>query len=414
MTGTDLAGGYLSAVDALLRGSHLISPDRLPDLVALSARHLGAVETRIRLVDYEQEGLHHLPRAGAEAEPTLSVDGSVAGRAFRTVTPQDVDAASLRRLWVPLLDGIERLGVLELLIGNAGAPLGQDQLLVCGQFAHLVAELLVTNSKHTDSYEWVRRQQPMSLPAEMQYAVLPPLTFGAGRVVIAGLLAPAYEVGGDAFDYAVNGTIAHVAVFDAVGHGLQASLLSALAVASYRNGRRAGLDLGHAAMEIDHTLAATFGAERFVTAVLGQLDLVTGLFRWVSAGHPAPMLLRGGQMVKELTCPPALPLGLGELAGGGRPQVEAFFVAEESLQPGDRLLLITDGVDEARTADGEFFGRQRLAEFAARESSSGLPTPEVMRRLQLALLRHQAGELQDDATTLFVEWLGGRHDELAL
>ena len=73
-----------------------------------------------------------------------------------------------------------------------------------------------------------------------------------------------------------------------------------------------------------------------------------------------------------------------------------------------------DGVDEARAEDGSFFGRTRLAEFAAREASSGAATPEVMRRLHQAILRYQTGRLQDDATTLFVEWLTGNAQELAL
>ncbi len=240
------------------------------------------------------------------------------------------------------------------------------------------------------------------LAAEMQHTTLPPLTFGSDRVVISGLLAPAYEVGGDVFDYAINGGTAHVAVFDAVGHGLQASLLSTLAVSCYRNCRRAGLDLADTACRIDEALDEMFGGERFVTALIGQLDLDTGLFRWVNAGHPAAMLLRGAQVVKELEGEPALPLGLSSLAGGSGPA--AFPVTTESLQPGDRILLLTDGVDEARTEDGAFFGRDRLADFVAREAATGLPTPEVMRRLQQAVLRHQVGQLQDDATTLLVEW----------
>jgi serine phosphatase RsbU (regulator of sigma subunit) len=93
---------------------------------------------------------------------------------------------------------------------------------------------------------------------------------------------------------------------------------------------------------------------------------------------------------------------------GGLTSGRSYEVCEESLQPGDRLLLVTDGVDEARTEDGGFFGRDRLAEFAAKELASGLPTPEVMRRLQAAILRYQTGKLQDDATTVFVEWLTGR------
>ena len=280
-----------------------------------------------------------------------------------------------------------------------------------GQLAHLIAELFISKSACTDHYEWFRRQQAMALPAEMQHSLLPPLTFGTSRVVISGLVAPAYEVGGDAFDYALNGNLMHVAVFDAIGHGLQASLLATLAVSCYRNARRAGLDLADTAARVDSTLQEMFSSEKFVTALLGQLDLDTGEFRWVNAGHPAAMLMRGTQVVKELDGEPSLPLGLNHLVGAGP---SSFPVSVESLQPGDRLLLITDGVDEARTEDGEFFGRTRLAEFAAREAASGLATPEVMRRLQQAILRHQTGQLQDDATTVFVEWLTARNERLAL
>jgi serine phosphatase RsbU (regulator of sigma subunit) len=399
----DLAPAYAAALDTLLRGSHLMAPDELPALAAAGAAHLGAQSTTIWLVDYEQRLLSPLLTPHETPRERLSVDGSLAGRAFRQVELVETEAAQgQRRLWAPLLDGVERLGVLELVVDTEDDELSDDQHRTFGQLAHLVAELLVSNCAYTDHYEWFRRQEAMALPAEMQHRLLPPLTFGTQRLVISGLLAPAYEVGGDAFDYALNGNIAHVAVFDAIGHGLQASLLANLAVSCYRNSRRAGLDLAHTAHAIEVVLNEMFGGERFVTALLGQLDLDTGAFRWVNAGHPPAMLLRGAQMVKELDGEPALPLGLNALTGGAP---DDFPVHTESLQPGDRLLLITDGVDEARTEDGEFFGRQRLAEFAAREAASGLPTPEVMRRLQQAILRHQTGRLQDDATTLFVEWL---------
>ncbi|MDP9436440.1 MAG: serine/threonine-protein phosphatase, partial [Actinomycetota bacterium] len=251
----------------------------------------------------------------------------------------------------------------------------------------------------------------MTLAAELQHSLLPPLTFGTDRIVVSGQLSPTYEVGGDAFDYALDGNVAHLAIFDALGHGLLSSLLAHLAVAAYRNGRRAGLDLAHTAQAVDRTLSETFGAERFVTAVLAQLDIDTGQLRWINAGHPEPMLLRASHVVKELAASPALPLGLNDLTGS--PAEEAFVVAHEGLQPGDRLLLLTDGVDEARDANGEFFGRERLAELAARESASGLPTPEVLRRLHLAVLRSQTAGLQDDATTVLVEWLTGRGAQLA-
>jgi serine phosphatase RsbU (regulator of sigma subunit) len=403
----DLPAGYASALHGVLRTGHLIPPDQLEELIAEAARRLGAERTIIYLVDYEQRMMSPLLMTINSDREAISVEATLGGRAFRTVTSLSSDAGfpAEAHLWVPLLDGVERLGVVEFVLSH-DCSLSAGLREAFGQLAHLAAEMIVTNGMYTDVYEWTRRREPMSLAAEMQHNLLPPLTFGTDRIVISGLLAPAYEVGGDAYDYALNGAIAHVAVFDAVGHGLEASLLAQLAVASYRNSRRAGLDLVDTAKQIDDAIHSQFGAERYVTALLAQLDIETGLLRWMNAGHPAPMLLRDGHVVKELNCEPVLPLGLNGLLGFSQ-LLQTAQVAEESLQPGDRLLFLTDGVDEARTENGEFFGRERLAEFAAREAGSGLPTPEVMRRLQQAILRHLTDGLQDDATTLFVEWLTG-------
>jgi serine phosphatase RsbU (regulator of sigma subunit) len=408
----DLPAAYAAALDEVLRRSHLMAPDEMASLAAAGAAHLGATSTVIWLVDYDQVTLVPVLVNDEEPREPQTVDGSLAGRAFRGIEPVETDADDGRRLWVPLLDGIERLGVLEVVIPTGGEPLDPQLHLLLGQYAHLVAELYVSNCQYTDYYEWFRRQEPMALPAEMQHGLLPPLTFGTDRFVVSGLLAPAYEVGGDAFDYALNGNIAHLAMFDAVGHGLQASLLASLTVSAYRNSRRAGLDLAHTAAALDRTMADMFGGERFTTALLAQLDVDTGELRMVNAGHPAPLLLRGTRVVKELAVEPAAPLGLNGLLEEVTP--ESFPVLTTQLQPGDRLLLATDGVDEARNAEGEFFGRDRLAEFAAKEAASALPTPEMMRRLQQAVLRHQVGALQDDATMLFMEWRTGREERNAL
>ncbi len=404
----DVSRAYAAALDEVLRRSHLMPPDTLSELTVRGARHLGAAEAYLWLVDYDQVSLTKLNGPTGMQSERLSVDGSVAGRCFRAVETLETEGEGGHRLWVPLLDGVERLGVLEAVLPPGVPALSQEQRAALAQLSHLLAELLVSNSAYTDHYEWSRRRQAMSLPAEMQHRLLPPMTFGTDRLVISGLLAPAYDVGGDAFDYALNGNVAHVGIFDAVGHGLQASLLTNLAVSCYRNTRRAGLDLAVAAATIDQALDAMFGGERFVTAMLGQLDVDSGVFRWINAGHPAAMLIRAGQVVKELQGHPALPLGINGLLSGA----EAFPVSSEALEPGDRLLLLTDGVDEARNAEGEFFGRERLAQFAAKEAATGLPTPEAMRRLQQAVLRHQVGRLQDDATMLFVEWLTGAGQQM--
>jgi serine phosphatase RsbU (regulator of sigma subunit) len=87
----------------------------------------------------------------------------------------------------------------------------------------------------------------------------------------------------------------------------------------------------------------------------------------------------------------------------GQPPV----ITEEELQPGDSILFSTDGVTDARSADGEF--RRRRAHPVGCETMADKALPaEVMRRLLRAILGHQHGELQDDATAVLLQWRAGR------
>lgn len=236
----------------------------------------------------------------------------------------------------------------------------------------------------------------MNLAAEMEWAFLPPLTFATERVVVSAVLEPAYRLGGDAFDYSLTGDTLHLAVFDGMGHDLASGLLASVAMAACRNARRAGLDLPGATAFVDSAVAGEFGEERFLTGITAELDLATGRLRWINCGHPPPLLIREGKVVKTLDHPPRLPLGLGD---GSAPPLW-----EEHLQRGDRLLLYTDGVVEARVGDGELFGVERLSDFVIRHVASGVAAPEVLRRLMHAILAHQENELDDDATVMLVEW----------
>ena len=86
---------------------------------------------------------------------------------------------------------------------------------------------------------------------------------------------------------------------------------------------------------------------------------------------------------------------------------------EEALEPGDRLVLYSDGVVEAKDAvSGERFGIDRLVDFIARAEAAGEPVPETMRRLGHAVVKHQGDELQDDATQVLLEWHGGEMQKL--
>jgi serine phosphatase RsbU (regulator of sigma subunit) len=105
--------------------------------------------------------------------------------------------------------------------------------------------------------------------------------------------------------------------------------------------------------------------------------------------------MRVNRTVKALQYGRRVPLGVS-----GR-DAEAV---DEYLEPGDRLLLYTDGITEARDARGRFFGTDGLIGFAERSGADGLPAPETLRRLAHAVLEHQRGLLQDDATLLMVDW----------
>ena len=383
------------ALRSLLHACHLLAPDDLPVVVADHAARMGVRETVLYLADYEQVTLVPVPGTGVPERQELSIEGTLAGRAFRRVEVVGSAVQHGHRLWVPLLDGVERLGVAELLLPSEPGAEELDALLA---FATLVAELVVVRDAYTDVFARLRRRKTLSLAAEMQWELLPPLTFGTDRVVITGGLEPAYDIGGDSFDYAFNGSTADLMVIDSVGHGLPAAVLAGVAISAYRHARRNRLDLPDTAVEVDAAIAGQLGGSRFATAVLASLDIDTGRLRWINAGHPPPLILRGSSLVQPPHCPPARPLGLQD----GKPAC-----CETRLEPGDRLLLYTDGITEARSPDGEFFGEQRLADFISAAVSAGEPAPEMVRRLMRHVLTHQADQLQDDASIVVLEWLTG-------
>jgi len=382
-----------AALGALLRDSTHLEPDDLPLAVRQTAGRLGAVEARIYLVDYEQHELRELAGPGSTPVQPLAVDGTVVGRVYRTQELVELSEAELRRLLIPLVDGSHRIGVLELCVpSDSKVPVPRWQAL-----ASLVADLVITKSAYGDTIDITRRRIPMAVRAEAQRSLLPPLTLITPRLLVTGMLVPSYEVAGDVFDYALNGNTLHFAILDAMGHSLSATLTATVAVSAYRNSRRRGGSLEDGWRTADEAVAAEFGGERFATAVFGELDLTTGRLRSMSAGHPAALVVRGNRVVARCADEPTLPVGLGG---------ESPAITSTNLQPGDRLLLFTDGIVEARARSGEFFGEERLVDNIARELDTGLPAPEAVRRLVHAVGEHQSGKLRDDATLMLVEWRG--------
>lgn len=387
--------GWFEVVAEIINGAHTVAPHELTELVDRAIKPVG-LTAEIYLVDMAQQTLRPLrPAAGKP----LTVDATLAGRAYRLSEIAQVHGDSVNLIWVPLLDGTTRLGVLRVEISSAVEP-DEELRERCWLLGGLLGHLIMTKFAYGDALHQAQRSRPLSVAAELVRHLLPPLTLATDRLVITAVLEPFHRIGGDAFDYAMDHTGAYLAIFDGVGHDLQAGLTTSVALAATRNARRNGdTDLVAIARQADRVIAEQRPGRRFVTAVLAHLDTGTGQLRYLLAGHPPPLLLRATKNVKTLDQALRTPLGVPPPEGGSMSHV-----AEEQLEPGDRLLLYTDGVEQACDPTGQIFGLDRLVDLTEHSSAAGLPPPETLRRLSHAILQHQRGELRDDSTLMLVEW----------
>jgi len=375
----------LGLLTTLLDGTHRATPDDLLDAVKQAGLTAGW-ELDIPLVTFDQLRLVPLTSEGDE----LGLD-TPAGQAFRTMRPvHDGDTS-----WVPLVDGVERLGTLRAVaLTPERRPSEHPETLRWASM--LIGHLVAVVTPYGDTITRARGGAGRTMEAELLWNLLPPLTYATADLVIAGLLEPSERVAGDAFDYAVTGTCADIALFDGTGHDLTSGLLTSVALATYRNQRRRGVDLVGCAREIDRVLVEQTDSAGYATGVLARLDTVTGVLDYLNAGHPHPLLLRGGKVLEVLdhSGRPLFGLG-GREATAGRLH----------LEPGDRVVLYTDGITEARDTAGAFFGLERLV--ALLEEHVGTPAPETLRLVVRDVLGHQRGVLQDDATLMLLEWSPG-------
>jgi hypothetical protein len=385
---------------ALLDRAQQVPPQLIAPLVAEEAARLGGRDVRILLQDYGQRMLQPLPGRGLAAGEPEPIDGSAAGRAFLRMTVVEEQRDDGVRMYLPLMGGGNEAGVLALTLD----AVDEDGRRLLRRFACLVAGMLVTKNAYTDQFLQARRGAPMSLSAEIQWALLPPMTMITPQVALAGILEPAYDVAGDSFDYAINGNVLHLAVIDAMGHGLNAAMLATLAISAYRHARRASVGLAGLYGLMDAVIEQQFGAEQFVTAQLMRLDIATGQLQWVNAGHPAPLLIRDRRVAQALESPGTLPVGFG----GATP-----VISERELRRGDRVLFFTDGAFEEHRPGGQQFGMERLIDFVERAGQVGEGVQEMVRGLSHALALARGGVTTDDTTLFLVEWRGGSAGQLA-
>ncbi|CAL9323746.1 PP2C family protein-serine/threonine phosphatase [Streptomyces sp. SudanB182_2057] len=360
--------------------------------VSRCAKALGLRHAVVYLADIQQRHLVPL----TDVTESLLIDETLAGWCYRTqslrVEESERDGMTA---WFPLLDGAERLGVLAVHTQTLTA----ESLRQGRAMAALLAMMTTSKRAYKETFVRRTRTRAMHLPAEMLRAFLPPRTIGNPHIVSTAVLEPAYDLGGDAFDHALTTDTLHAVVLDAMGHNLLSGLTSAVALAACRNARRVDADLLALVDGVDEALSQWL-PDQFCTGILARLDFCNGVLKWVNCGHPAPLLIRDQRLIVDALSRDAdPPMGLRSLLHTRERQVH-----ESRLQPGDRVLLYTDGVTEARTADGRLLGLERFADYVIRASATGEIAPETLRRLIHSLLDSQDSRLRDDATILMFEW----------
>ncbi|MFI9115856.1 PP2C family protein-serine/threonine phosphatase [Streptomyces venezuelae] len=370
------------------------APHRLVSVVEDALRErCHALRVELRLADYGLRTLQLVERTPG-ADPSVPIHDSPQGRAFGAQEPYVVHGPASVLIHLPVTVRGERLGVLtaELPPGTDLRPLLPGLAQVCEALGH---EILVAE-RDTDLYVLARRATRLTLAAEMQWQLLPGRSCARPEFALAAHLEPAYAIFGDNYDWSVSDGRLTLTVTNGMGEGIEAALLTNLAINALRNARRAGLDLADQAALADQAVYAQYRGAAFVSVLLLSFDLATGEVEAVDAGSPRLWRLRG-HSVESIGFEAQLPLGMFEDTG---------YVCERfTVRPGDRLLFGSDGVYAAVSPAGESYGDRALAR--ALRGTRLLPPSQVPQAMLRELSTHHGGgSLEDDALVVCLDWHG--------
>ncbi|MFF3489009.1 PP2C family protein-serine/threonine phosphatase [Streptomyces sp. NPDC002701] len=376
-----------------LAAAEAAAPVESLDVVARMLKdRLGAAAVSFLITDFTGGSVVRLGSAGSvdtdEPAQRIALRGSLYDNVIRTQRPstEDKGEGALVRIVAPVTNRGEAIGLLELFL--PAAP-DAEVMREIGETAHALAYIVIANRSYTDVYQWGRRTIPLSLAAEIQHRLLPAsLTCEAAQFAVAGALEPADHVGGDTFDYVIDRDTVQLSVTDAMGHDVEAALLATLLVGALRRSRRAGAGLADQAIEADRAMRE-HGRQGYVTGQLLRISLIDGRTEFINAGHPWPLRMRDGQ-VRELTPKVDMPFGFHT--------PHTYQVQSLDLRPGDRLVMLTDGMLERNANSLD------LAELIVR--TRALHPREAARTLIGAIVDVNEGHLQDDATVMCLDWHG--------
>ncbi len=214
------------------------------------------------------------------------------------------------------------------------------------ELARQGAAAIALTSAYTDVFEGGRRTRQPSPAAELQLGLLPPRIMNVTGAELAGSLVPAYESGGDWFDFADNHDGAWLAIADPKGSGPASTALGALALAALRSARRSDATLERAALCMDQIVREVGGTEFTINALIARWSAPTSRVAWISCDGPPLMIASADGTTEQLESRTQGALGSSEHTVERQRH-------ERRLHPGERLILCSDGASIRPTAGYE-------------------------------------------------------------
>ncbi|MET8290831.1 PP2C family protein-serine/threonine phosphatase [Streptomyces sp. NPDC005132] len=384
-----------SAVERSLREA---APHEIFDVIhCLIERRYHSRAVELLMADYAMTRLQPvgiLPHT----RPPVSVHESAPGRAFGAQEPHCVydGSASTVVVHLPVSVRGDRLGVLSVTLLVGGEGLSAEVLEELQECADALAHELVVAERDTDLFLQARRAERLTLAAEMQWQLLPGRSCARPEYSLGAQLEPAYAIFGDSFDWSAAADDLFVTVSNGMGEGINAALLTNLAINALRNARRAGLDLSTQAYLADQAIYGQHQGSQYLSTLLLRFHLPTGDVEIIDAGSPRVWRVRRG-VVEPIELEAQMPLGMFE---------DTVYVSQHfEVQPGDRLLFISDGVYDALSPGGEKYSVRALTRSIT--STRLLPASQVPRAMLQELLGYRgSGPAVDDSLVMCLDWHG--------
>ena len=264
----------------------------------------------------------------------------------------------------------------------------------CATLAKRTRKLLELQVK--ESAEKHRIESELNIATQIQTSMLPTNFPQREEVELYASMSPAREVGGDFYDFfMVDDRHLAIVMADVSGKGVPAALFMVIGKTLIKDHSNPGRDLGEVFSRVNNLLCESNSEGLFITAFEGVLDLVTGEFNYVNAGHEMPMISRGGAAFEAHKIRPGFVLaGMEDIR---------YRAGSLTLEPGDKLFQYTDGVTEATNASNELYGMQRLTSVLS--ANAKLSAQELLPAVRADIDRFVGDAPQfDDITMLCLEY----------